>query len=764
MAAQGGIVFSDAAADTMVLSNDHYAVTLSKVNGGLLSLVDRSAGQNLTSGSRDGCLWGAVFPGSVPDYVGGCSYSRSGGNRFSYTWDDSSATLTLIYTWQAGLAQWIDAVAQLTASTGPYFDLSLTIDNHWATTMQNVIWLSAPVFSDSQVQSAYGPFLMPGVRLRPGFFTGDRTYVPTYPSDAAFADYWALDVAGGHFAMYTINPVPNPVRPVALGFIDDDGHTTDTFYGYHSYHTWVPVGESWSAPQIRVRVGQPVEETILAYREENGIGSYPSLSTKLGTGFQTLARAPLIKADIHIINEPFRDWIPSLARLPSPSLLHPVAYQPGGHDESYPDFLPPEPIWGATTDFRAMVLAAQARGLWVMPYTNPTWWDEESPTIQGMAPLTIEDVALLDEGLQPVYETYGGHGGYVVSPQAPFVQQRLAQLMQQWQTEVPVNCVFEDQIGARGWRRDFNASASDAMAYSDGWLSHVAAYADRCLMTEMGWDRLAEDEIGFHGSLLTWQREFNYATDYWGTGNWEPFPLSVWLYHDKVLTYQHDLSHLTMSTDKEVLLWNMVFGMQLSYNWAWPATDPLGSPWLVVVRALQQVVVSRVAGQPMDSFAHLTGAVTRSDYGAVEVTGNWHATAPYAVGGYQLAPQGFLARVADDTALAGVFAGLFNAHALSSGEHYIIVQQAPNAVTIYHPIGSDTALTVDAPAAWPDGTRLLVRAVRWDGHLLGVAASTVQGGAFNVRCTQQSGGERVDHYWVGPALSVYLPLALRSAR
>lgn len=128
-----------------------------------------------------------------------------------------------------------------------------------------------------------------------------------------------------------------------------------------------------------------------------------------------------------------------------------------------------------------------------MPYINPTWWDDESPTIRDLAPLAIADIAVLDAAHQPAYETYGGKGGYVVSPYAGFVGQRLSQLMAQWQNDVRVDCVFEDQIGARAWRRDFNAAPPGPLAYSEGWLAHTRTYSSQCLMTEMGWDRQGPD-------------------------------------------------------------------------------------------------------------------------------------------------------------------------------------------------------------------------------------------------------------------------------
>ena len=53
-----------------------------------------------------------------------------------------------------------------------------------------------------------------------------------------------------------------------------------------------------------------------------------------------------------------------------------------------------------------------------------------------------------------VTEQFSGNDGYVVSPSVPFVRQRIADEFGSWQNDVPVDCLFFDQIGARPWRLD----------------------------------------------------------------------------------------------------------------------------------------------------------------------------------------------------------------------------------------------------------------------------------------------------------------------
>ena len=163
-------------------------------------------------------------------------------------------------------------------------------------------------------------------------------------------------------------------------------------------------------------------------------------------------------------------------------------------------------------------------------------------------------------------EQFSGFDGFIVSPSVPFVRQRVQAEIERWHTEVPADCLFFYQIGARPWRRDFNPAASSVLGYEDAWLSLFAPYADRCLMVEDGWDRLAASFSGFDGSLIMMQREFNWLDDRWGDGNWQSFPLALWLFHDKVLLYQHDLYPDTMTGDAAMLTWNAAFGYVLSFD------------------------------------------------------------------------------------------------------------------------------------------------------------------------------------------------------
>jgi hypothetical protein len=604
----------------------------------------------------------------------------------------------------------------------------VTVENRSALLLEKVNVPSDLVGDARTVESGYAPSALPGVRLLPGFFRRVGTDLATYPSRWAFTDYLAVDAAGGHLALHTVNPAPAPLRPVELGFVvaSEGQCSAGAFCATHGFRTWIRPRGRWTSPLVRLRVGETVEQTILAHRRDNGFDRYPSLSAKLGARLDGLARAPLVKLDPVAGRKPFAGWLADLRRLPAPSLLHPVAFQPGGHDRTFPDFLPPDPRWGTTAELRSVVTTARGLGHLVAPYLNLSWWDVTSPTARRLAdPLAA---AVRTEAARPLLETYVGRRGVVVSPHAPAVRTRLARLVQEWRTTVPADCLFFDQIGARPWLRDFHPRAPRPEAYYDGWLKLLAPYRSRCLMVEDGWDRLAASAVAFHGSLLQIQREVAYADEHWGAGNWVPYPLATWLLHDKVLLYQHDLYDGTFANDLGVLTWNAAFGLGASWE-MW--TRPRGDPWFELAAALQRTLGPRFAGRPLASFRQLGESVTESRFGDLAVVADWSG-AGYRAGAYDVAPGGFLARSDDGAVLAGAFAGAFAGVTLSPGTHHLVVERTGAGVTVRQPIGADTPLAVAAPAPVvpyaADGTALgPPEGELRDGRLLFVYRGTVAG-------------------------------------
>ena len=716
-----GITFEDRISGRLVITAPAYQLTLAKRNGRIIDLIDRTGGSRVVQGSS-GCLWRTSQ--REPSLAGGCAFTPRGARRFSYRWDPASATLRLDYR----ASRIGSAVVTLRARAG-FFDLRLRIENRGGVVSK--ISFPDDLLADVRtVGAGYAPNVLPGVRLRPGFFARTGNNLEIYPSRWAFADYLGLDVGSGHLSLYSVEP--GPIHPVLLGFLRQEppGRCSGvSFCVVHRFQPWIAEGQAWTSPVVRIRTGETAQQSILAYRHDNGIDAYPSVQKKLGERLSALAQAPLIKADLTKL-KPFRDWLVDLPRLPSPALLHPVAFQAGGHDKSDPDFLPPDPYQGTSADFTSLVEAAHSLGQLVMPYLNVSWWSDDSPTMRSLPPpLQPKDIAVLDETGKPVVDTYGVHSGLVVSPSVQFVRDRVARLMQEWRTEVPADCLFFDQVGARPWIRDFNPASPNPEAYYNGWLTVMAPYSNRCLMAEDGWDRLARDFSGFHGSLLMMAREHDAPNLLFGEANWEPYPLADWLFHDKVLLYQHDLYPGTMASDGEVLTWNMAFGVISSYNWE-EALDSIDSPWLDLVGRLQRSVGPHYAGVRLTSYRRLQPNVTESTFGDLVVVANWDSAIGYATGGYEIAPDGFLARTADGRLVAGAFMETFGGLALSPGTHYLIVERDESNVTVRQPLGADTNVAVKPPSTWKSGRTLQATAIAPDGKAVGAASVELRNGVF----------------------------------
>ena len=644
VAAAAAIGFSQQG-DRLVVHAPAYRVVLSAANGRILELDDARGRKVL--GGADGCMWW-LNPYHHATSLGGCAYHAR------HSWRGRTLTLTYGRT----------AVVTLRAATTS-FDLRLRIANTGATRDQ--IRFPAGLAGDTRtVQAGYSPNVLPGLRLKPAFFSRVGNPIQIYPSRWAFADYLALDSGGGHVALYTVNR--GPIAPVSLGFLHLAGATPCSGHAYcviHQFETWVLPQTTWTSPIVRVRVGATAEQSILAYRHDNGIDAYRSLAAKLGPVLATLARAPLVKADVVKIDEPYAKW--PLGQLPSPILLHPVAYQPGGHDTGDPDFLPGDPQWGSLAE---LIADAHAHGDVFMPYDNFSWWDPASPTMRQTTPAAV---AALDASGAPQTIDYGDHQGVIVSPWAPLVRQRALQELDAWRA-LGADCVFLDQIGARPWLRDFSPAAPSPLAYDDGWLSLLAPVSDRCLMAEDGWDRLAADVVGFHGGLLMMQRELGAVDRYFGAGNWEPYPLATWLVHDKVLMYQHDLYPLTMAVDADVLTWNAAFGLVESVEWR-PGNET--SPWLVLAARLQEDLGPHYAGVPLSSFTTLAPGVTRSVFGDLTVVANRSEQVYDGIEAH-----GFRATAPNVTVQA------------YPGEHWLIEERNGAVTTVRQPVGGDLSVTV----------------------------------------------------------------------
>jgi hypothetical protein len=778
------IYFDPSNSDTILLGNAHYEIGISKVNGAVTHILDKGVGQNVSAGSRYECLWGSVLEAEAqPDnYVGGSSYRDDNQDReFSWTWHSADHRFTLRYIANPERYTAINVWVDITLSSEAWFDMRLFLENNSGYAVERVLFPSDLMFLKADMQELLLP-VMPGVVLGPGIFDGDDDYQYTivYPGwPGVFADYQALDSAKGQLAMYAIHK-PNDVVTTRLGPIEDGEHPGN-FYLYRAFYAGILDGSVWDSPMVRLHVGEAYQQSLAGYRTHNHIGEFPDLRSKLGAEYDRLVSSPHIKVDT---DRSISAYETLLSEIPAPAILHWVSFWPPGFDENYPDLLPPRPEFGTTAEMAALFRMASTAGFYNMPYTNPTWWDDEAPTFQE---LSAAEVAVRDADGIPFYECTGSepgqsctpenaardsalnaprephewlHGGYVVSPHVNCVKERLEQLIQQMTADIPSDLVFEDQVGARALYFDHNPSAPDPASYHQGWLSHTSAYSSSLLMTEAGYDRLAETETGFHGSYLLNQVQAESATGWWGADNWHIYPLTSFLTRDKTLFYQHNLAPETFTYDPTTLRWNLATGYMLSYSlYASQYGGGLESPWLDLVSIMQSEVLSQYADELVVDFSFVEPKVSLTAFETFSVMANWDEKNPCIVGPHMISPGGVYVSNDEDT-VAGLF-DAYNGEPLTNSEHLIVERRTDGAITVWHPLGADTNLRISPLGSWSDGDNVLVLACDGDDTCVTQRIATVADNAIDFEYASLVDGLDVQYYRLMTlATQLYLPLTL----
>jgi hypothetical protein len=471
---------------------------------------------------------------------------------------------------------------------------------------------------------------------------------------------------------------------------------------------------------MRLRVGAGLVGSALAWRGDSGIAAIPSLEARAGALLPRLVRAPFLKLDMMEMRRPFADFEPVIRALPAPSVIHFTGYGVRGFDEDYPDFLPPNPSHGTTEEFAAFVAKARGLGHLTMPYTNPTWWDDEGPTLASLPPpLTVAGVAVIDEG-EPRYERYGARGGYAVSPWHPFVTKRADDAVREVVEELGCDMLFEDQIGARPWLFDANPAAPSPTSYIDGWVDHARRHSSVMLGTESGFDRLLGHELGFFGCITP--DGDDWTTVRFGDGNWELFPFVALVARDKALFYFHNMGANPVTTA------NLRMSLATGQFPVFPLYRPPGDIFdtgrgggldrddLRVTAALQRHVLSRYATERATAFEWLTPRLTKTTFPSVEVIANGEATGLDQPEG-SVAPGGAIARAVDGSLVAGLFT-TWGGVRLIGGEHWIVEERDANGITLRTPSGGDTPIVARPLAAWNRSTPLEVRALDAKGEVI----------------------------------------------
>lgn len=744
--------FDDTNAEYLQVSNANYAISLSKTHGGIVSIIDKASGQPASAGNLNDNLWvvGFSFTGQR---VQSSSFTPDGANRFSYAWSPIHKRLTLQYASDPAQTKRLMATVWLTVADEHSFEIQMSLQNQWGTSTDHVEFPASLLFKQDNIQEALLP-IMPGIVLEQKFFERRNNYEASYPGyPGVFADYMDLAISQTTFGIYS-SADSKLLTPVLLGFNFSNCQRTGYVCYTHQYKVKTPRNASWTSPKVRIFTGETRPVMIESFRQDDRLAQSKPLPEKLGADFfQKLAQLPLYKADISQLGIRFANLPPVLDPVPYPGLFHLVGYGPGGFDRSYPDFIPPDPRWGNTQELAELFKTLKSQGYLIMPYINPTWWDEKSPTLMNLPTgLNLTKVTVLDQADHQINECYGcpdnPHWGYVISPYVPFVKERLKQLFIQITQEVPSDLVFEDQIGARATLMDYNPASPSPEAYTQGWIEHTRAYATANLMTELGFDRLVDSEVGLHGSALLPERT-GLTAGWWGS-DWHYYPIVTMLARDKVLFYQHNLAPESFAHDKASVAWNAAMGYMLSYDLVKSRFGGgYATPWLVVVGEFQKFVLSQYASERLLSYSSLQDKVTQTTFENFIVLTNWDTQKPATLEKYDLPHSGFMIYKKDGSLRAGVFTR-YNNLPLSSGQHYLIEERHANEIIIRQPLGEDTALELDLLPGWNAATTLTAYAYARDGSLVGQVAVEMHEDSLLFNCQKNMADQVVAYYTIKP--------------
>jgi beta-glucanase (GH16 family)/lysophospholipase L1-like esterase len=550
-------------------------------------------------------------------------------------------------------------------------------------------------------------------------------YSVELPYPAAFADFYQLETVHGNASLFGVqNVLTDPSDPWSTGNLFVPGNLSwgaDATGGYceRGFVTYTGAGETWQSPTVRLVVGYSAADALAQYASANGITR--DLSDKMSASvIDDFKRSLLVRAYGNA------NQLASLVeQIPSPAILHFTDYLKGGFDKEYPDHLPPNAAnFGTPAEFLAFLAAAENAGIFTMPYTNPTLWNDHprGPTFlaAGEDPLALKTDGSL------AAEIYFGEPGYAATPWHPDTQAANRKTVGLFtpesptnypgETHYPVDFFFQDQVGARSWQYDINSSAPDATAYVHG-LAAIAAEDSLKLpgSTENGFDRL----INFHSQFCglawglvptpgapVWRR---FLSERYDPATWTIFPLAQHLAHDKVAFTYNNLG--APVTNDEVVAWSMGLGYGMTYilyNGDMAVTAK--REWLNWIDRLQKSVAARYIGEGISAFTHTRSGGNGdgslgATYGSVTVDANLE-NANLVKGSRTLAPHGFIATAPGLVAARMIEPGgslpvNYVAETNSTGADFYIYSTGSRTVSIELPPGLNGSVIVSLDGAAP---------------------------------------------------------------
>jgi hypothetical protein len=724
----GQVRFVENQADRIrVFNQDHYEAAFRKSDGRVLHLIDKTTDQVVSCGNVFG-PWVLRF--SDGTWLGGNAFSPTNPSRqFSYHWDAQSSLLTLTYVATGTHA--CKLIILVKPGVGPEVDTVLSITNQSNLDVELIAYPVHLAFHRNQVEGIYVPYIE-GVRLLPSFFERGKRFSSSYPGQM-FADFAYSHLTSGSLAIYGVQDRREPLMPADWKILPHGDFTA----GVNKYHRdfTVAIGplQHWHSPTTVFSIGTTLEAAMTAYWTRNGHDATPTLKDKLGADLrEKLSQAVMIKRDfVQGSSWTFASFQEFLPTLPGRNLLHLVGFGAGGFDRNYPDYLPPNPALGTLAELQALTAFARSAGHLVMPYTNPTWWDGQSPTMTRLS----TSVVALDRDGKLIKEIYKGRSGYVVSPHAPAVIARQDQTRNEFTTIVPSDFMFEDQVGARQRPNyDGNPAAKNPTRYTQGMVNLARRSAQSLpIMTEGGFDRLTWHESGFCNSLrIGWHG--------WSDDIFNPYPMVPLWAHENLYFNAHNLAGHVMSNDLPALTYFISMGYSLSHD-----LYTLDLAWLKLLNAFQKHLVAPSVGVGMAAFEELpTPGQTRTtfDNGTI-VTANL-TSSPMARGSHVIAPNGFVAEK-NGVVMGGVLLSLNGQPLAGSAPHYLIFEREAHRVRIYQPRGDRGPLTIMRPKSWREDQRVRAAMVV-DSEARHSQPVTIDATGLRIDYASQIDGQPVDRF------------------
>jgi hypothetical protein len=699
--------------DLLKISNKHFEIGFARNNGGILYIKDSYTGQNVSEGNNREILWWAFLANG--DWIDSTFYQ----NNFSYNWSSGSNKLTMSYLMSD--EEQLEVIIELFFQADNWFKMKAEVRNETSKAIQEFGFPYQLGLEQESIKNALIPML-PGVKLVNSFFEDSQSYTAQYPG-VIFADFLAISSKKGRMAIYGQHN--SFLQPAIIGY--EKFNQGNSYRIIHNYKTWIQPGMEWCSPTVYVRIGEGYRDSIKAYREDSGIAKFPDLASKLGENKQQFFEAPLYKLDMELIGYDCNKIKSSIIdTIDIPGMVHPVAFQRGGHDLNYPDFLPPAAELGDINEFTDLVEYTKSRGNLVIPYTNFSWWDTDGPTLANLpVGIDVDDLTVLNNRGIKMIENYGpGKNGYVMNLHNSFVRERIATEHKKLIDIAKMDGIFEDQWGTRSAPYDFNPAGLElydpSVSYFQGVLAHTARHAENNLMTEIGVDMLAEHEVGFMGTNFLWDKlGYREATAKYS----QYYPMAGILLRDKVLFYQHDLAEETWTNNLDMFRWNLAMGYNFSNAFYVNGGLYTENPWLDLVGVFQKYVLSRYAGQLIKDYRDIGNNVFKTEFEDYMVYTNWNKVNTFTINNHTVPAGGAIVLADDGSVTAGIFKS-YNQRLLSEGEHYLVVLREEDRIRIFQPVGPDTLLSIRKYRDWIGAE---VKAYQYDGTYIADVEAAAEG-------------------------------------